>query len=183
MRGNIEQEREEYDALWRDLCDRVYPIRDALGVGDARKMYHQDLRFLTDMDLELDKLRARFRACLEADFSDRMWLLERIGKIEDEQARRAEEAWPPRDAEEIPVRVRREPDADPPPSQQKHHYATERAPARARLGHVGHHIGQVEMAELVRGMLEKLDRQASILAEGREKEHIQEQDQDGRGAR
>ena len=57
MRGIIERERGEHDALWQALCDRVYPIRDALGVGDARRMYHQDLSLLTEIDLELERLQ------------------------------------------------------------------------------------------------------------------------------
>ncbi len=179
MWGIIEQERGEHDALWQALCDRVYPIRDALGVGDARRMYHQDLSLLTEIDLELERLRARFRVCLEADFSDRMWLLERVDKIEDELARRAVDAWPPRDPVEMPARSRREADADPPPTAHNHQHEPEARPSRPRLGRVGEYIGPEEMAVLVRGMLEKLDRQAAVLAEDWEPER----DQDGREAR
>jgi hypothetical protein len=89
MRRHCDQERSAHEALWRALCERVYPMRDALGVGDGRRLYHQDLPLLAEMDLALEKLKARFRLCLEQDFADRMWLLERIAKIADEQARRA----------------------------------------------------------------------------------------------
>ena len=128
MRSDDDAGRDGHDALWRALCERVYPMRDALGVGDARHLYHQDVPLLSDVDLELDKLRARFRVCLEQDYPDRRWLLERIDKVTDEQARRAELAWPPVDPEEIPVRLTR--DAEEPSPQP----AQERRVDRRRRG-------------------------------------------------
>lgn len=178
MRGNIERECGEYDALWRALCDQVYPMRDALGVGDARRLYHQDLPLLTDMDLELDKLRARFRVCLEPDFSDRMWLLERIDRIEDEQARRAEDAWPPRDPADIPARPTRD-KADAPQLTPQHdpEYAPGAEPPRPCRVVARHHDEAITLSEAVRIALEQIEREAG----GRDER--QEQAQDVRGLR
>lgn len=161
MRGHCDEGDSDIEAMWQALCERVYPIRDARGVGDGRRIYHQDVPLLSDVDLELDTLRARFRACLEQDWADRRWLLARIDRIVDEQAKRAEAAWPPVEVEEISVRLTHEPDATAPPPALEPPLARQ----RRRADDDGYGMSRAALQEAVLRRLAAIERgEAEIVA-------------------